>query len=77
MAALTELELDMLEFERAWFKYAGAKETQVRDRFGISAVRYYQQLNVLIDRPEALAADPALVRRLLRLRAARRGQRSR
>jgi hypothetical protein len=37
--------------------------------------RYYQVLNALIDRPEALAADPLLVRRLRRLRASRQRQR--
>ncbi|MBS45744.1 MAG: hypothetical protein CMH83_21735 [Nocardioides sp.] len=75
-SGLTDVELDMLEFERAWFKYAGAKETQVHDRFGISSVRYYQQLKALIDRPEAMAADPMLVRRLLRLRERQRLHRS-
>ena len=42
----------------------------------MSATRYYQVLNALIDRPEALEADPLLVRRLRRLRAARQRQRS-
>ena len=67
---------EILEFERAWWKYAGAKEQAVREQFGMSATRYYQVLNALIDRPEALAADPLLVRRLRRLRAARQRQRS-
>jgi hypothetical protein len=42
----------------------------------MSATRYYQVLNALIDRPEALAFDPLLVRRLRRLRAARQRARS-
>jgi hypothetical protein len=67
---------EILEFERHWWKYAGAKETAVRDKFDMSATRYYQVLNALIDRPEALEADPLLVRRLRRLRAARQRQRS-
>jgi hypothetical protein len=33
-------------------------------------------LNALLDRPEALAADPMLVKRLRRLRAARQRARS-
>lgn len=73
---LTDRHVAMLEFERAWWKYAGAKEQAVRDRFGVSSTRYYQELNALIDRPEALSADPLLVRRLRRLRAARQRQRS-
>jgi hypothetical protein len=38
----------------------------------MTPTRYYQVLNALVDRPDALAADPLLVRRLRRLRAARR-----
>ena len=50
-----------------WWKYAGAKEQAIRAQFGMSATRYYQVLNALIDRPEALAFDPLLVKRLRRL----------
>ena len=68
---LTNRELAMLSFERQWWRVAGAKETAIRDRFGLSPTRYYQVLNALVDRSEALAADPLLVRRLRRVRAAR------
>ena len=51
-------------------------EVTVRELFDMSATRYYQVLNSLIDRPEALAADPMLVKRLRRLRAARQRARS-
>ena len=74
--ALSERDREILDFERQWWKYAGAKETAVREKFDMSATRYYQVLNALIDRPEALEADPLLVRRLRRLRAARQRQRS-
>ena len=74
--ALSERDQQILEFERHWWKYAGAKEAAVREQFDMSATRYYQVLNALIDRPEALEADPLLVRRLRRLRAARQRQRS-
>ena len=73
---LSERDLAILDFERHWWKYAGAKEAAVREQFDMSATRYYQVLNALIDRPEALEADPLLVRRLRRLRAARQRQRS-
>jgi hypothetical protein len=69
-------EREMLAFERQWWRYAGAKEAAIRERFGMSGTRYYQVLNALVDRPEALAADPLLVRRLRRMRAARQRQRS-
>jgi hypothetical protein len=67
-------EREILAFERQWWRYAGAKEAAIRERFGMSATRYYQVLNALVDRPEALAVDPLLVRRLRRMRAARQRQ---
>src|ERR1700710_1450846 len=73
---LSVRDRDILELERQWWNYAGAKETAVREKFDMSSTRYYQVLNALIDRPEALEADPLLVRRLRRLRAARQRQRS-
>ena len=75
-SGLTERELAILAFERQWWKYAGAKETAVRDLFDMSATRYYQVLNALIDRPDALVADPMLVKRLRRLRSTRQRTRS-
>jgi hypothetical protein len=75
-AGLSQRDRDILEFERHWWKYAGAKEQAVREKFDMSSTRYYQVLNALIDRPEALEADPLLVRRLRRLRASRQRQRS-
>jgi hypothetical protein len=75
-AELPERDCEILAFERQWWKYAGAKEQAIRELFGMSATRYYQVLNALIDRPEALAHDPMLVKRLRRLRAARQRARS-
>jgi hypothetical protein len=74
--ALSERDREILEFERQWWKFAGAKEQAVREKCDMSSTRYYQVLNALIDKPEALEADPLLVRRLRRLRAARQRQRS-
>ena len=68
---LTDRDRKILAFERQWWKYAGAKEQAIRDLFEMSATRYYQVLNALIDRPEALVHDPMLVKRLRRLRATR------
>ncbi len=70
-AGLTERELAILAFERQFWKYAGAKEQAIRELFNMSATRYYQVLNALIDSTEALAHDPMLVKRLRRLRASR------
>lgn len=73
---LTEREVEILGFERKWWKYAGAKEQAVRELFDMSATNYYQVLNALIDRPEALEHDPMLVKRLRRMRAERARARS-
>ena len=67
--------IDILDFERDWWKSSVPKERAIRERFGLSAARYHQLLNGLLDRPEALAHDPMLVRRLRRLREARRRKR--
>ncbi len=75
-AQLTERDRLLLEFERQWWKYAGAKENAIRELFDMSATRYYQVLNALIDTEEALNFDPMLVKRLRRMRAERQKQRS-
>jgi Protein of unknown function (DUF3263) len=66
---------DILDFERARPGSAIPKQLAVRARFGLSPARYYQLLNRLIDRPEALTYDPMLVQRLRRLRDAKRATR--
>jgi hypothetical protein len=73
---LTDRDREILAFERQWWKYAGAKEQAIRDLFDMSATRYYQVLNALIDRQDALAHDPMLVKRLRRLRSSRQRARS-
>lgn len=73
---LTERDRQIIDFERQWWKYAGAKEQAIKDLFDMSATRYYQLLNQLIDSPEALEHDPMLVKRLRRMRAQRQKSRS-
>lgn len=73
---LTDRDREVLAFERQWWKYAGAKEQAVRELFDMSATRYYQVLNALIDSPAALAHDPMLVKRLRRMRSTRQRARS-
>lgn len=73
---LSDRDRRILEFERQWWKYPGAKEQAIKDLFDMSATRYYQVLNQLIDSPEALAHDPMLIKRLRRMRAQRQKSRS-
>lgn len=75
-AGLSERDRDILDFEDQWWKYGGAKDQAIRDRFSISATTYYQVLNGLLDRQEALAHKPMLVKRLRRLRTTRHRARS-
>jgi len=73
---LSDRETAILDFEKSWWQAKAAKEVEIRERFDVSASRYYQILNSLIDRPEALAHDPLLVKRLRRMREQRQRNRS-
>jgi hypothetical protein len=76
LVELSDRDREIIAFERQWWKYAGAKEQAIRELFDMSATRYYQVLNALIDNPAALEADPMLIKRLNRLRATRQRARS-
>jgi hypothetical protein len=76
MPALSERDMSVLAFERGTWRSLGAKEQGITEALGISSTRYYQLLNDLIDRPEALQFDPALVKRLRAQRARRAALRS-
>ena len=75
-AGLSELEIKMLDFERQWWRYAGAKESAIKELFDLTPPAYYQMLNNLIDREDAVLAEPILVKRLCRLRESRTAARS-
>jgi hypothetical protein len=70
-AGLTSLESEILNFEKQWWRYAGAKESSIKELFNLTPPAYYQILNNLIDREDALLAQPMLVKRLRRLRESR------
>jgi hypothetical protein len=75
-AGLSDRDRQIIAFERQWWKYAGSKESAIKELFDMSSTRYYQVLNALIDNPAALAHDPMLVKRLRRLRSSRQRARS-
>jgi hypothetical protein len=75
MEELEEREIEILDFERSWWKHAGVKEQAIKERFDMSATRYYQLLNDLLEKPAAMDHDPILVKRLKRLRTYRQRQR--
>lgn len=74
--ALTDQQLAILDIEARHWRHAGSKELAIRERLDISATRYYQLLDALIDEPAALERNPVLVNRLRRLRETRRLARS-
>ena len=71
MPVLSDQDMRVLRFERTTWRTVGAKEHAIAETLGLSATRYYQLLNELIDTSEALKFDPVLVKRL-RARRARR-----
>lgn len=72
---LSQTEKDVLAFERSWWEHRASKEDAIARRFGVDATTYYRTLNALLDRADAFAHDPLLVRRLRRQRAARLARR--
>lgn len=73
---LPERDRAILDFEREWWRHAGAKEQAIREHFDLSPTAYYRRLSDLLDDEEALAYDPMLVKRLRRMRARRHQQRA-
>lgn len=67
-SGLTEREQRILDFEKKWWRVQPLKEEAIRREFHISPLRYFQQLNRLLDKPEALTAEPVVVKRLLEIR---------
>ncbi|MCW2785265.1 MAG: hypothetical protein JWP74_1782 [Marmoricola sp.] len=72
MNELSDKSKRVLEFERQRWKYAGAKEAAIRETFGCSTTKYYQRLGAILEDPAAMAYDAQFVKRLVRLRDARR-----
>ena len=70
--ALSERDRAILDFERSWWAEPGPKELAIRQRFDLSATRYYQVLGGLLESDDAVDYDPLVVRRLRRLRDRRR-----
>ncbi|MBT1545767.1 DUF3263 domain-containing protein [Curtobacterium flaccumfaciens pv. flaccumfaciens] len=73
---LGDLAKRVLSFEHDRARHDRTKEAEIRVEFEMSAARYYQVLNRVIDSPAALAYDPQLVTRLQRLRHARTSARA-
>lgn len=67
----------VLDLEREWASVAAAgagvsRARWIRERTGMTPIRYQQLLHRALDHPESAAYAPGVVPRLLRLRAQRR-----
>lgn len=71
---LTERDRLVLDIAAKQYRHQASRETAIRVDLDLSWTQYNQILNQLIDRPEALAYAPGLVRRLQRIRGRRRSQ---
>ncbi len=75
--SLTDHDFRILDFEERAPRSTGAKEEAIRSELGMSPIRYYQRLNIIIDVPEAMASHPTLTARLRRIRDRRAEERTR
>ncbi len=73
--SLTEHQLEILAFEKKFFKYAGIKERAIATELGMTPIQYYQQVFALLENSAAAALEPALIARLNNLREGRQRRR--
>jgi hypothetical protein len=72
---LTDRDKALLDFERSWWTFESPKDVLIAERFGSTPDEYAGELEELTERPEALAYDPLVVRRIARHRDRRRRDR--
>lgn len=57
-------ERAILDFERGWWLFDGAKDRLVEATLGLTSQAYYERLLSLLDHPDASDYDPLTVRRV-------------
>lgn len=65
-----------LRLAAAHYRFPAKRESDALEQLSMTPATFHRHVNVLIDRPDALAAYPREVRRLQRLRDARRRARA-
>jgi hypothetical protein len=61
---MTEHEKQIIALAGEQFKYPAAREQKARELLGLSGVRFWQEVNRILDMPAAHAWDPHTVARL-------------
>ena len=72
---MSELERRILAFERKWPTPSSRKYQAILTEFDLTPTRYFQILNLALDKPEAARSSPQLVNRLRRIRHSHRKSR--
>ena len=73
---LIDRDRALLDFAGRWYRLPGAQAEAIVVELGMTATAFWQRVNTLIDRPDALAYAPMTVGRLRRLREDRLRARS-
>lgn len=63
---MTEVDREILDFEREWWRHAGTKYLEAAARWGIPVNEYEHRLVAIAVTPEAFAYDPLTVSRIRR-----------
>ena len=71
MVTITDQDKALLALAGEQFKYGAARETRARELFDLSGVRFWQEVNRILDTPAAHAWDPHTVARLKEQRTQR------
>lgn len=72
---LSDRDILILHIAVRRFPNPGRRDEYILRRFGISPTRFYLELGHIIDRPEALRAEPVIVKHLRAQRDAARARR--
>ncbi|WP_185751152.1 DUF3263 domain-containing protein [Arthrobacter sp. 31Y] len=68
---MTEEDKAILKLATAPYKYAAARESHARERFGLTPTQYWREVNRIIDTPAARATDPHGTALLIQQRTSR------
>ncbi|MDQ0756129.1 DUF3263 domain-containing protein [Arthrobacter sp. B3I4] len=64
MDTLTGRDKGLIRLAAAPFKYPAARERQAREEYALSGTRFWQEVNRILDLPDAYAWNPQAVGRL-------------